>query len=57
VIIGIALAPDAPLHLLLGSDAFKRASAKLDQLQSELRANAELTMSTDFASAKQCASA
>lgn len=57
VIIGIALAPDAPLHLLLGSDAFKRASVKLDQLQSELRANAELTMSTDFASAKQCASA
>ena len=53
-IMSIALVPEPPLHLLLGSDAYKRASAKLDQMQAEMREYADLTMSTDFAGVRQC---
>jgi NAD(P)-dependent dehydrogenase (short-subunit alcohol dehydrogenase family) len=41
-------APDPPLHLLLGSDALRRARAKLDAVQVEMAAWGELTISTDF---------
>lgn len=41
-------APDPPLHLLLGSDALRRARAKLAAVESEIGAWENLTISTDF---------
>ena len=41
-------APDPPLHLLLGSDALKRARAKLEAVEAEMAAWEDLTVSTDF---------
>lgn len=41
-------APDPPLHLLLGSDALKRARAKLEAVEAEITAWEDLTVSTDF---------
>lgn len=42
-------APDPPLHLLLGSDALRRARAKLEAVQAEIATWEDLTISTDFA--------
>jgi NAD(P)-dependent dehydrogenase (short-subunit alcohol dehydrogenase family) len=42
-------AEDPPLHLLLGSDALRRAEAKLAALQAEMARWETLTLGTDFA--------
>ena len=39
---------DPPLHLLLGSDALRRARAKLAAVESEIAIWEDLTISTDF---------
>jgi NAD(P)-dependent dehydrogenase (short-subunit alcohol dehydrogenase family) len=41
-------APDPPLHLLLGSDALRRARAKLAAVEAEIATWEDLTFSTDF---------
>lgn len=41
-------APAPPLHLLLGSDALRRARAKIEAVEAEMTAWGELTVSTDF---------
>ena len=43
--------PAPPLHLLLGSDALRRARAKLEQFTAEINQWENLTLSTDFAQA------
>lgn len=50
-ILKIADAETPPLHLLLGSDALRRAKAKLAAVQSEIEAWESLTLSTDFPAA------
>lgn len=47
-ILNIADAETPPLHLLLGSDALRRARAKLAAVQSEIEVWESLTLSTDF---------
>jgi len=47
-ILKIADAENPPLHLLLGSDALRRAEVKLAAVQSEIEAWKPLTLSTDF---------
>jgi NAD(P)-dependent dehydrogenase (short-subunit alcohol dehydrogenase family) len=49
VIIDTAERTDAPLHLLLGSDALQFASYKLDLLKADFDANKEISISTDYA--------
>lgn len=44
----IADAPDPPLHLLLGSDALRRARAKLAAVEAEIATWEHLTIGTDF---------
>ena len=46
--ISLASMPNPPLHLLLGNDAFQRASNKLESLQKEFRDWKAITISTDF---------
>ncbi len=41
-------ASDPPLHLLLGSDALRRARAKLKAVEAEIGIWEDLTISTDF---------
>jgi NAD(P)-dependent dehydrogenase (short-subunit alcohol dehydrogenase family) len=41
-------ASDPPLHLLLGSDALRRARAKLEAVEAEMAAWEDLTVGTDF---------
>jgi NAD(P)-dependent dehydrogenase (short-subunit alcohol dehydrogenase family) len=41
--------PNPPLHLLLGSDALRRARAKIDSVIEEIDGWEEVTRSTDFA--------
>jgi len=43
--------PAPPLHLLLGSDALRRARTKLEQLGQEINNWESVTLSTDFAEA------
>jgi len=50
-LLSIADAPEPPLHLLLGSDALKRASAKLEAVEAEIEQWKSLTVSTDFVEA------
>lgn len=40
--------PEPPLYLLLGSDAYKRAMNKLEQLNAAFKASEPLTKSTDY---------
>ncbi len=47
-IIKLASASDAPVHLLLGTDAGKRFKAKLDAVQAEMTTWSAVTDSTDF---------
>ncbi len=47
-ILEIVDADDPPLHLLLGSDALRRAKAKLAAVQAEIEQWEALTLSTDF---------
>jgi len=49
VLLRVVDAPDPPLHLLLGSDALRRARAKLEAVEAEMTAWEDLTTSTDFA--------
>jgi hypothetical protein len=42
-------AEEPPLHLLLGSDALRRAEAKLAAVQAEMARWETLTLATDFA--------
>ncbi|MDQ0639035.1 NAD(P)-dependent dehydrogenase (short-subunit alcohol dehydrogenase family) [Pedobacter sp. W3I1] len=46
--ISLASMPNPPLHLLLGNDAFQRASTKIESLQKEFRDWKAITISTDF---------
>ncbi|MGE9126222.1 short-chain dehydrogenase/reductase, partial [Escherichia coli] len=48
VIITLVRADNPPLHLLLGSDALRRARSKLDQIVDEIDAWETITRSTDF---------
>eukprot|EP01132_Coremiostelium_polycephalum_P015434 gene15434-18643_t len=48
VIISLVRADNPPLHLLLGSDALRRARSKLDQIVDEIDAWERITRSTDF---------
>jgi NAD(P)-dependent dehydrogenase (short-subunit alcohol dehydrogenase family) len=48
VIISLVRADNPPLHLLLGSDALRRARSKLDQIVDEIDAWETITRSTDF---------
>jgi NAD(P)-dependent dehydrogenase (short-subunit alcohol dehydrogenase family) len=50
VIISTAEKADAPLRLLLGSDALQFANYKLDLLKADFEANKAVTLSTDYAS-------
>lgn len=47
-IITMVRAPNPPLHLLLGSDALRRARTKLDQIVDEIDAWEATTRSTDY---------
>jgi NAD(P)-dependent dehydrogenase (short-subunit alcohol dehydrogenase family) len=47
-IINLVRADNPPLHLLLGSDALRRARSKLDQIADEIDAWETTTRSTDF---------
>ncbi|MEC0240668.1 SDR family NAD(P)-dependent oxidoreductase [Paenibacillus dokdonensis] len=48
VFIDLAESPNPPAQLFLGSDAYRRASEKLDQLREELEANKNISFRTDF---------
>ncbi|QND53743.1 SDR family NAD(P)-dependent oxidoreductase [Phyllobacterium sp. 628] len=47
-IINVVRSDNPPLHLLLGSDALRRARSKLDQIADEIDAWETVTRSTDF---------
>ncbi len=47
-IIAMTKMPEAPLRLLLGSDALQFAEYKISQLQEGIAANKHITLSTDF---------
>lgn len=47
-IIALTKTPDAPLRLLLGSDALQYAEYKIKLLQEGIAANKHITLSTDF---------
>lgn len=47
-IINLVRSDNPPLHLLLGSDALRRARSKLDQIADEIDAWENITRSTDF---------
>lgn len=51
-IINLVRADNPPLHLLLGSDALRRARSKLDQIVDEIDAWESITRSTDFENGK-----
>ncbi|GGH06198.1 short-chain dehydrogenase/reductase [Pedobacter zeae] len=46
--ISLASMPNAPVHLLLGNDAFQRASNKIEALTKEFQDWKAITISTDF---------
>lgn len=46
--ISLASMPNPPLHLLLGKDAFDRATAKIEALSKEINAWKPISISTDF---------
>ena len=48
VILEIACSPQAPMHLLLGSDAVKLVREKLTKMSEEIDAWEEVSVSTDF---------
>lgn len=48
VFIDLAESSNPPVQLFLGSDAYRRASEKLDQLREELEANKDISFRTDF---------
>ncbi|MFB6456753.1 SDR family NAD(P)-dependent oxidoreductase [Chitinophaga sp. Hz27] len=47
-LIALANDPDAPVRVFLGSDAYKRASDKLTEMQQALEKNKPMAFSTDF---------
>ncbi|MNI96172.1 short chain dehydrogenase [compost metagenome] len=46
--ISLASMPNPPLHLLLGRDAFDRATAKIEALSKEINEWKPISISTDF---------
>lgn len=46
--IELAENPDPPVRLYLGTDAYQRASAKIETLKSELEKNKNISFSTDY---------
>ncbi|MEV4362988.1 hypothetical protein [Nonomuraea sp. NPDC049625] len=46
-IIGVASRAPAPLRLLLGSDALRLATQKIENLAAEIEQNKEITLSMD----------
>lgn len=48
VFIDLAKSPNPPVQLFIGSDAYRRASEKLDQLREELEAYKDISFRTDF---------
>jgi NAD(P)-dependent dehydrogenase (short-subunit alcohol dehydrogenase family) len=48
VIIKVAESQNPPIRLFLGTDAFNRAKAKINILETELEKNKEISLSTDF---------
>jgi len=47
-IIKVAGQEDAPVHMLLGGDAYNRVLTRLDTLHNGIRAMGEVTCSTDL---------
>jgi NAD(P)-dependent dehydrogenase (short-subunit alcohol dehydrogenase family) len=47
-LIALAKDPKAPIRVFLGSDAWKRSSDKMDQMQQTLEQNKSMAFSTDF---------
>jgi NAD(P)-dependent dehydrogenase (short-subunit alcohol dehydrogenase family) len=47
-LIKVAAAPQAPLHLFLGKDAYAMAEGKIKDIQRDLETWKEVTLSTDF---------
>jgi hypothetical protein len=56
-LLAVVDAEQPPLHLLLGSDALRRAREKLDALIEEIDSWEEVTRGTDFPQEKARASA
>ena len=54
-ILAAVKADNPPLHLLLGSDALRRAREKLDAVIEEMDRWEDLTLSTDFPAATEAA--
>ncbi|MBP1973068.1 NAD(P)-dependent dehydrogenase (short-subunit alcohol dehydrogenase family) [Cohnella thailandensis] len=48
VFIDLAESSNPPVRLFLDSDAYRRASEKLDQLREELEANKDISFRTDY---------
>ncbi|MDG0795148.1 hypothetical protein OMP38_33230 [Cohnella ginsengisoli] len=48
MLIDLAESPNPPAQLFLGSDAYRRASGKLDRLREELEANKAISFRTDY---------
>ena len=48
VFIELANQPEPPVRLFLGSDAFKRAETRIEQLTADLIRNKAIAESTDF---------
>jgi NAD(P)-dependent dehydrogenase (short-subunit alcohol dehydrogenase family) len=48
VMVATGFNPNPPLHLFLGSDAYKRALAKIESLTAEIESLKETTRSTDY---------
>lgn len=48
VMIAAGFNPNPPLHLFLGSDAYRRANAKIEAMSAEITSLKDLTISTDY---------
>jgi NAD(P)-dependent dehydrogenase (short-subunit alcohol dehydrogenase family) len=48
VMIDAGFNPNPPLHLFLGSDAYRRANAKIEAISAEIISLKDLTISTDY---------
>lgn len=48
VMIAAGFNPNPPVHLFLGTDAYKRAMAKINAITAEIEANKATTLSTDY---------
>ncbi|KOS07979.1 short-chain dehydrogenase [Flavobacterium akiainvivens] len=48
IMIDAGLSDNPPLHLFLGSDAYRRATAKIEAISAEITSLEDLTISTDY---------